>query len=44
VLRRHAARVQEVPVDDAGILCDVDTAADLSVIAGGKFADTSPAG
>ena len=42
VLQRHAARVQEVPVDDAGILCDVDTAADLSVIADGKFADTSP--
>lgn len=41
VLQRHAARVQEVPVDDAGILCDVDTPADLSGVAGGQIPGTS---
>ena len=30
LLRQHADQVQEVPVDDAGILTDIDTAADLA--------------
>jgi molybdenum cofactor cytidylyltransferase len=30
LLRQHADQVQEVPVDDAGILTDIDTPADLA--------------
>jgi molybdenum cofactor cytidylyltransferase len=42
VLQQHAARVQEIPVDDTGILCDVDTPADLSAVADGELSATSP--
>jgi molybdenum cofactor cytidylyltransferase len=41
-VQQHAARVQEIPVDDTGILCDVDTPADLSAVADGELSATSP--
>jgi molybdenum cofactor cytidylyltransferase len=33
LLRRHAERMTEIPVDDAGILTDIDTPADLAAAA-----------
>ncbi|MDN0085433.1 nucleotidyltransferase family protein [Crenobacter sp. SG2305] len=37
LLQRHAARVTLLPVDDAGVLEDIDTPADLQVLAATRF-------